>query len=69
MRPLLEHFAFLVFLSAYISHYIANAEIRIYPALLVSVMRTNFQTHQCVSQLTLVAAQFVFAASEHLRAS
>lgn len=31
----LEHFAFIVFLFAYISHYVANAEICVYPALLV----------------------------------
>lgn len=42
MRSFLEHFAFMVFLFAYISHYFANAEICMYPALLVSAIRVNF---------------------------
>lgn len=35
--------AFIVFLFACISHYVANTEIYIYPALLASVVRTNLQ--------------------------
>lgn len=66
---------FLVFLFAYIGHYVANAEICIYPALLGSVIHINLQTQSLsvclfctVSWLLCCIHEFVSAVVEHLRA-
>lgn len=53
MRSFLEHFAFIVFLFVCVSHYVANAEIHIYPASLDSVIRTNLQSHSSLATVHL----------------
>lgn len=64
MRSFLEHFAFIVFLFVCVSHYVANAEIHIYPA--------SLESFALICSLTAVLQQsiceLVYTVVEHLRA-
>lgn len=71
MRSFQKHFAFIVFLFAYVSHYVANAEICIYPASLDSHYLADTQLISVSDKHSrfLCCIQFVFALVEHLMAS
>lgn len=60
----LEHFAFTVFLFACVSHYVAEAEIRVHPTSLDSFNGTNQRAHTLAPWVSLAVAGV-----EHLRAT